>query len=287
MQCLHPFKKRLKSGEELYLPCGKCINCRINKRREWTTRLLHETYLSESAYFVTLTYDEQSLPYNNYGNMAVCKDDIQKFFKRLRKHYPDNNIRYFCGSEYGDDTGRPHYHLIIFNLPDDVLKPSIHYIKGMPLTKTINGFISLINRKLSDIWGLGFTTIGQVCKERASYCAKYFVDRKTLDPVMTPNFNLMSRKPGIGYEYSQNIKSKVRTYNINSCFTEYGTYVILPRYYRQKIYSEEELKEHYIDKIDEINKKYLDFSQSINNDVELVTENINKQLHFKNIKSKI
>lgn len=224
----------------MLVPCGKCINCRINRTREWTTRLLHESLYSDNAYFVTLTYNEDSEPLNDFGNPSVCKDDIQRFFKRLRKAYPDYKIRYFLGSEYGPTTGRPHYHAIIFNLPPDVLNPCKDYVQGMLLEKYIHGHKSYINRKLSDIWNNGFVTIGELTPERVSYCAKYFVNKIECDENQEKNFSLMSRRPGIGFSYSQDIKDKVRYYNLHACLTHNGKYVGLPRYYDKKIFSDDE-----------------------------------------------
>ncbi len=72
---------------------------------------------------MTLTYDDEHLPINDYvdsdgvihGKPTLRKRDVQLFLKRLRKNYKyDNHIKYFCCGEYGGKTFRPHYHLIIF-----------------------------------------------------------------------------------------------------------------------------------------------------------------------------
>lgn len=240
MTCLYPRILHPSSlGKEVVVPCGKCINCRINRKREWTQRLMHESYFSSSSYFITLTYDEQHVPFDDNGNMAVSYDDVQKFHKRLRRKYPDVKVRYFVGSEYGDE-GRPHYHGIYFNLPDDILKPCKDYVNGMPLIVSGKGSDSYCNRALNDIWQLGFCTIGELTETRVGYAANYFVDRKNVDDILQPNFNVMSRRPGIGYRYQESIRDKVRGYDMHGCMTSRGTYINLPRYYDKKIYSDEE-----------------------------------------------
>lgn len=109
MQCTRPrFIHPANEPQGIYVPCGKCISCRVNRRREWTQRLLHESYYQDSAYFITLTYDEEHVPIDKNGNEAVCKSDVQDFIKDLRNKYRDVSIRYFVGSEYGPETGRPH-----------------------------------------------------------------------------------------------------------------------------------------------------------------------------------
>lgn len=45
------------------------------------------------------------------------KKDVQLFLKRIRYHIAkefDQSIRYFCVGEYGSQTFRPHYHLLLF-----------------------------------------------------------------------------------------------------------------------------------------------------------------------------
>ena len=69
-------------------------------------------YWNNEAVFITLTYDDEHLP-SDYG---LHKDDLQKFFKRLRKDL-DTKIKYYACGEYGDRFGRPHFHAIIFGLP--------------------------------------------------------------------------------------------------------------------------------------------------------------------------
>jgi len=125
MQCTNPvrlFRVRTKFGykqinpseypDGLLVPCGKCMHCRVAKRREWSLRMLHELDEHEDSIFITLTYDEDNVP----ENMSLRKADLQKFFKRLRKALGDRTIKYFACGEYGDKTERLHYHSIIFGL---------------------------------------------------------------------------------------------------------------------------------------------------------------------------
>ena len=41
MNCINPILIN-NNGKDLYVPCGKCLNCGIQKRTEWTVRLLFE-----------------------------------------------------------------------------------------------------------------------------------------------------------------------------------------------------------------------------------------------------
>lgn len=88
-------------------PCGQCLNCRINKRREWQARLLLEAASHEHGAFVTLTFSDQGTP------PILRRSDPWFFVGALRVHYAD--LRYFCAAEYGSITGRAHYHLHLFS----------------------------------------------------------------------------------------------------------------------------------------------------------------------------
>lgn len=262
--------------------CGKCLACRINKRREWTLRLCHEEVFSETAYFITLTYDEDHVPMSvdkETGSvcMAVKKEDIQLFMKRLRKACSDKQIRFFLNSEYGQQTQRPHYHALVFNIPEDKIFQDSRIIKRGRST-------SFTSPWLASIWKNGNVEFGIASKERAGYCAKYFIDRKEIDEDHVPNFSLMSRCPGIGYAYMKQIREKVRVYGLTGCMNACGTYVKLPRYYDGKIYSDEERHERFLDHAYEVPDE--DYFTMLDN-ADLVEAARRRALTWKGKKSKI
>ena len=45
----------------------------------------------------------------------VCNRDLDLFLKRLRSYYPDEKLRYYAVSEYGPNTLRPHWHLLLLS----------------------------------------------------------------------------------------------------------------------------------------------------------------------------
>ena len=107
MKCISPVYVRKVSQ---FVPCGKCGFCIKKAIDSWCLRLGHEMEVSSSAFFITLTYDNEHLP----PGAELSKRDLQLFIKRLRKVNP--GIRYFAVGEYGSERGRPHYHAVIFNL---------------------------------------------------------------------------------------------------------------------------------------------------------------------------
>ncbi len=107
------------------VPCGKCVKCLKRKQNQWAFRLHQENKNSTSAAFLTFTYEET--PKNAQRLSTLRKKDFQNFMKRLRKQLPTKShpsftqIKYYACGEYGTKTHRPHYHAIMFNLPQSYL----------------------------------------------------------------------------------------------------------------------------------------------------------------------
>lgn len=148
-----------REASPIYVGCGKCPFCIKTKKRDITTRIVHEARNSSAAWFVTLTYNNNFLP----SDGSLVKRHMQLFFKRLRKVRSDDHIRYMLVGEYGKLHLRPHYHLIIFGLPDMPLV--FHECRGK-----YDVFRSpLIER----CWPFGFSTVTRFDYANARYVAQY------------------------------------------------------------------------------------------------------------------
>lgn len=188
------------------VPCNRCIGCRLDYAREWSNRMLLELVDNPSAIFVTLTYDNEHVPFSDLGYMTTRVRDCQLFFKRLRKHFSGKKIRYFLGAEYGPKNLRPHYHCIIFGLSFDDF-PDLKFYKNNKLGQPL--FIS--DLLAVGIWQNGFCTIGSVSKDTCSYTARYMLKKlKGFSRIdydakgIEGEFSLCSRRPGIGLGYFDN-----------------------------------------------------------------------------------
>lgn len=176
-------------------PCGQCLACRINKRRVWTLRLLLESYLHETASFVTLTYSDDDFPFSEDGRPILCKRDLQLFLKRLRKRFGEG-IRFYAAGEYGSKTLRPHYHIILFGVGPSQLDPDWFYFNGKsgPFKP---GYCR--ETTLYQLWQHGIVHIGEVTRNSIQYVAGYVTKKITKKgDGLAPEFQLMSRRPGIG-----------------------------------------------------------------------------------------
>lgn len=109
------------------VPCGKCIECSDAKRNDLFVRASYEYHNlirhNGEAYFVTLTYNNKCVPRFRHRT-CFNRSDVTTFLRRLRaRHfkfckkfgYKYHGLRYFVTSEYGHETHRPHYHMVLFN----------------------------------------------------------------------------------------------------------------------------------------------------------------------------
>ena len=58
------------------IPCGKCLPCQKKRRSEWSLRLEHEFLYSDSAFFITLTYDDYNIPKTKENYKTLKKTDL-------------------------------------------------------------------------------------------------------------------------------------------------------------------------------------------------------------------
>lgn len=247
MPCFHPlsayqsphggkpvFKDRV-GFKHIYLPCGRCIGCRLERSRQWAVRCVHESTLHFSNCFVTLTYSPDRLPVvDGVVVPTLRKSDFQLFMKRLRKHFSGNKIRFFACGEYGENTRRPHYHAILFGV--DFMDKVVYRKFGEHTT--------YVSDTLNRIWGLGHCIIGTVTFESAAYVARYITKKvtgeaanehyKVVDKTtgelfnLLPEFSLQSLKPGIGAGWYEKYNAEV--YPVDSVLINYRE-VKPPRYY--------------------------------------------------------
>jgi hypothetical protein len=197
------------SGIRQMLPCGNCIGCRLERSRIWAVRCMHEARMFRENAFLTLTYRTECLP--PVGTLVLA--DLQKFLKRLRHHM--GAFRYYACGEYGDQSFRPHYHVLLFGLD---FADKRKYNDKLFTSKT-----------LDEIWSFGECKIGEVTFDSAAYVARYCMKKVSGkqreaghylvydgDGVISerlPEFATMSRRPGLGTAYYEKFGGEVRTHD--------------------------------------------------------------------------
>lgn len=250
-------KEPITNGNEILshinVPCGNCSRCLQRRKMEWSFRMEQEREESKTAYFVTLTYDPEHLPYQTsyrYDKKGRMKKhqpiiykhrlgtlnpiDLTNFFKRLRKlqsnkkqeptheHLfnnlkPGDKLSYYAAGEYGEARGRPHYHAIIYNAS---------------------------RKHIEKAWGMGNVHIMKADEGTIMYVMKYL--DKQLDKKQTktrePEYNTMSE--GIGKKWLEK-NSRWHRQNIDVLYVtnKKGMRIPMPKYYRLEIFTETERKE--------------------------------------------
>lgn len=215
MICISPIRLKQPAGF-VDVPCGRCFACLKKKRSEWLLRLEEEHHESVSAQFITLTYDELSVPHESTGLLCFDKKHVQDFLKRLR-HY--SKFRYYIVSEYGGKFGRPHYHMLLFNFAGN-------------------------EKDITRSWWYGNVDFGTVTSASINYCAAYVITKKhwlyEKDDPCRPFF-LSSRRPGIGHSYIERNKDYHKKLISSIGIRRFGAgKVPIPRYYRDKIFTKME-----------------------------------------------
>lgn len=191
---LEELKERF-GDQLLLLPCGHCYSCGVNYSRMWSSRIMLEAGLHQANCFITLTYDQFNCPEH------LSKYHFQLFMKRLRKVV--GKVRFFACGELGEQSGRPHYHAILFgyDFPDKVI-----------LQRSKSGLFIYRSPLLETLWPFGISSIGSVSPESAQYVAKYSLKKKITGEDQG-EFVLMSRRPGIGAgAYKESIWDTDRLY---------------------------------------------------------------------------
>lgn len=213
-------------ANDIAVACGQCRGCRESRAREWAARCYHEASLHKENCFVTLTYDEEHVPFAEtlvkHGTKAkpgfcllhgkcYC---FAGFMKRLRKEYRNAGVRYYHCGEYGSERKRPHYHALLFgfDFPDKVAAGER---EGYPIWRS---------GTLESLWPFGFSEIGSCTFESAMYIARYIQKKWTGKDAIEhylsveeetgelherlPEYTTMSRRPGIGKEWFEQFKSE-------------------------------------------------------------------------------
>lgn len=236
MPCNHPMPARQAAPglkpilgmpptgtEVLSLPCRKCSGCRKAKAKEWALRNHLELHDHDHASFATLTYDEKRVP------PTLSKRDWQLFIKRFRKQLdspmgPTPIVRYFMSGEYGETTGRPHYHAILYGVNPITYRDLIQKTWGRGLTHTVEVTPASIN------YVAGYTS-----KKAGENYAHIRRGQERIDPETgeiyhyQPPFILMSRGGRQGHGIGGNARQYVNSWKHYAVHN--SAKMPVPRYY--------------------------------------------------------
>lgn len=223
----------------LYVPvgCGRCFECRRQKRREWQVRLTEDIKINNKCLFVTLSFSEESLDeleklikwdesYYIRCN-EVARLAIRRFLERWRKKFK-KSVRHWLVTELGqNNTERVHIHGLLW---------------------TEEG-----KEVIEEIWKYGNIWVGDYVNERTiNYIVKYLSKSDGVHKNYVPK---MFVSKGIGSDYINSVNAKRNEFkneNTNETYVNRKGYKFgLPIYYRNKIYDDDERERLWLNKLDE------------------------------------
>ncbi len=251
--------------------CGKCMECRKQKARNWQVRLLEEIKTERNGVMITLTFSNESIKeigtkinklegYNRDNEIATI--GMRRFLERWRKKYKKSVKHWFITELGHNGTENVHMHGIIWT--------------------------DIKHDEIRRIWRYGFVWIGSenkgyVNSATVNYTVKYVHKQDELHTEYIPK--VLTSK-GIGKNYIKTWNSKRHKYinkNTKETYkTEKGHEIAMPIYYRNKIWTDEEREKLWIEKLDE-NIRYVN---GIKIDVSETEEKYWKALKVARMKNK-
>ncbi len=221
MKCIKMVKNlRAVNGMQFRtnFPCGQCLPCRVMRKKELILRLSLEARSNYQTWYVTLTYNQAHLP---PGGNLVPKD-LQDFLKRLRKN-TKYTFRYLACGEYGDDKGRPHYHLIIF--ADREIPFEMGYCR-------VRKKVTCLKSPFIDAWSkdnisFGFADVIPILSDQdgariygyvVGYVLESLTTHKQIESGLEPEFLRMSRK--LGYREIPKIVKMLKSHSVGTQYIE-------------------------------------------------------------------
>lgn len=215
--------------------CGKCIECMKQKKNAWQVRMLEELKDNKNGVFVTMTFSNESIlellkdvKFNNtkkdIENETVTLG-VRRFLERWRKLHK-KSVRHWLVTELGHEGfERIHIHGIIWT----------DYSKD-----------------IERIWKYGHVWIGDYVNEKTiNYIVKYInkIDEKHKGYVP----KVLCSK-GIGSGYMNRFNSNKNIYNGKETKEFYktsnGEKMALPKYYRNKMYSDDQREKLWLNLLD-------------------------------------
>lgn len=254
----------IKDERTRYVPvgCGKCMECRKQKARSWQVRLHEEIRTDKTGLFVTFSFSDESinqlekdlntnLKGYNLDNQ-ILKLSVKRFLERWRKKYKIS-IKHWFVTELGQtNTERIHIHGLIF---------TNHSLKT-----------------IEEIWKYGNVWIGDYVNEKTiNYIIKYV--HKT-DPKHKYYIPLVLCSPGIGNNYINRIDSKTNKFNKDKTNETYttrtGIKLRLPIYYRNKLYTDEQKEELWLNLLN----KNIRYVNKVKIDVSINENDYNREINY-------
>lgn len=261
------------------IECGKCYECKRKKAREWRIRNAEQLKETPTATFFTGTFTDErieklskkyDIPKENVNEIAT--KEVRLFLERLRRINNGKSVKHWIVTEKGHtNTRRIHIHGIFY---------------------AENGMTKYrLEKLLKDNWIAGYSFNGKYVNEKTiNYVAKYL----TKDDLDNKDFTgKILASPGLGKKYVERGK-EINKFKEKKTTVDYrfrnGAVAPMPKYYKNKLYTENERELLWIYKQEEGYAFVMGEKVPVRTDEDLKDlENIkdfyrerNKRIHFDN-----
>lgn len=255
VMCLYPkiienprYKPNKKNGGNPPIPnderlravavgCGKCIECKKQKAREWQARLCEEIKVDKRGKFMTMTFSDEAFekldPNNEMEANEFAAMAVELFRKRWYRKYKEG-IKHWLITELGHGK----------------------HSEGQRSTERLHlhGFIwtDKTDQEIEERWEYGWVDTGEyVNEESVGYCVKYV---SKADPVHKEFNGRIFASKGLGKSFMDRGDKSINKFDGENTKEYYrtpsGIKIALPMYYRNKIWTEEEREQLWLQKLD-------------------------------------
>lgn len=150
-----------------------------------TASMLNEYYTRVDKYFSR--FPTRSRGIRNHSVIPVLYyDDIHKYIHRLRKWFKkfyNETIRYYVICEYGTQSLRPHYHILLFH-DSPLARKDFRNVRVLPDSTPANPREICVKLDLAQLWLYGDTTTKVTNGHMQEYVSKYLTQHTDLPRVL-------------------------------------------------------------------------------------------------------
>lgn len=226
------------------IECGHCYECKRKKARNWRIRMAEQLRETPTAVFFTGTFTDQRIEKisRKYGidkenANEIATKETRLFLERIRRVL-GKSVKHWIVTEKGHtNTRRIHIHGIFF-AQDGMSQQSLIWL-------------------LKNNWIAGYSYNGKYVNERTiNYVSKYltktdldnvdFEGKVLASPGLGRNFVKSWNGRQIKYIPKTDIQRTTETYTFRN-----GAKAPLPKYYKEKLFTEDEREKLWIEKQEE------------------------------------
>lgn len=187
-----------------------------------TAAMLRDYYARVDKYYSRFPSRSRGIR-NNSVIPILWYDDIRKYIGRLRKWFLkeyDEKIRYYIICEYGTQSFRPHYHILLFhNSPR--ARADFRNVRSLPMSTKENPREICVQLDLARLWLYGDTTSKVTDGNMQEYVSKYLTQHSDFPRVLDKFPQRSSHSILLGSKSKSEVKELLTSRDFEALTTDY------------------------------------------------------------------